>query len=139
VAVAAVVGLAFDVGLGGLRLPTNHRQVNERWLDRYRGVVYGFGFGAQLGFGLATIVTGSIIYVMIVAAAASGSVAGGALIGVVFGLVRALPQLGTRDATTPANLRDVIRRSQRLVEPVRTASLVLQGLVAAAAIVLVVG
>jgi sulfite exporter TauE/SafE len=100
--------------------------------------VYGFGFGAQLGFGLATIVTGSIIYVMIVAAMASGSIAGGALIGGVFGLARALPQLATRRATTPAALRDVIRSSQRLVAPVRTASMIVQGLVAAAAVVLIV-
>src|SRR4051812_6588108 len=45
VVVAAVAGIALDVGVAGLRLPTVHRQVNEDWLHRYRGGVYGFGFG----------------------------------------------------------------------------------------------
>src|SRR5512135_756112 len=43
-AVFCVVGAAADVGLLG-PLPTVHRQVNEDWLDRYRGWVYGLGFG----------------------------------------------------------------------------------------------
>ena len=138
-AVGAVVGLAFDLGLGGLALPANHRQVNERWLDRYRGVVYGAGFGAQLGFGLVTIVSGSIVYLTVLAAACSGSVLGGAIIGGVFGLVRALPQLGARRATSPSALRELLRDSQRRIAPFRTASLVVQGLVGAAALVLAVG
>lgn len=138
-ALGAAAGLLFDVGVGGLRLPTNHRQVNERWLDRYRGVVYGFGFGAQLGFGLVTIVSGSILYLTVLAAACSGTVLGGAIIGGVFGLARALPQLSARRAVSPAALRDLLRRSQALVVPVRTTSLVVQGLVGIAALVLALG
>src|SRR4051794_41008151 len=54
--------LAFDVSLGGLRLPTVHRQVDKDWLDRYRGWVVGAGFGLQLGLGVVTIVTTSAVY-----------------------------------------------------------------------------
>src|ERR1019366_9178078 len=43
-------------------LPSSRRQVNEGWLARYRGWVYGIGFGAQLGVGVATIVTSAAIY-----------------------------------------------------------------------------
>ena len=87
---AAVValGLAADLRLGGLRLPTIHRQVNEDWMVRYRSWVYGFGFGFQLGLGVVTIVTTSAIYAMLMASLLSGSAAAGALIGAVFGLVR---------------------------------------------------
>ncbi|MGZ8661966.1 MAG: hypothetical protein ACXWYI_07815 [Actinomycetota bacterium] len=88
-AVAVVVGIAFDMRLGGLRLPTIHRQVNEDWMVRYRSWVYGLGFGVQLGLGVVTIVTTSAIYAMLLAAALSGSVATGALVGGAFGFVRA--------------------------------------------------
>ena len=39
--------LGYDVG--GFRLPSHTRQVNEAWLDEYRGWVYGGGFGWQIG------------------------------------------------------------------------------------------
>jgi hypothetical protein len=86
---AVAVGIAVDLGLGGLRLPTIHRQVNEDWLVRYRSWVYGLGFGVQLGLGVVTIVTTSSIYAMLLASALSGSAASGAVIGGVFGFVRA--------------------------------------------------
>ena len=61
-ALLAALGLAADLRLGGLRLPGPRRQVDERWLHRYRGWVYGVGFGFQLGFGLLTVVTTSTVY-----------------------------------------------------------------------------
>src|SRR6478609_6746597 len=59
IAALALLALALVVDASPLRrrLPTTRRQVNEDWLTRYRGWVYGIGFGAQLGTGLATIVT----------------------------------------------------------------------------------
>src|ERR1700694_2917642 len=42
VVVLAAIGIALDLGLAGTRLPTVRRQVNEDWLRRYRGGVYGF-------------------------------------------------------------------------------------------------
>jgi hypothetical protein len=64
------------------------RQVNEDWLGRYRGWVYGGGFGFQLGAGAATIVTAATVYVVGVLALAVGSWAWGMLIGAAFGLAR---------------------------------------------------
>lgn len=87
-AAAVAMGLAADLHLGGLRLPTIHRQVNEDWMVRYRSWVYGLGFGFQLGLGVVTIVTTSAVYAMLVASLLSGSAVAGALIGGVFGLVR---------------------------------------------------
>src|SRR5690242_14139999 len=46
---ACLLGLAADLRLFGTRLPTVRRQVDERWLRKYRGWVYGVGFGFQLG------------------------------------------------------------------------------------------
>src|SRR3989442_3008088 len=55
-AALALAGVLLDAGLFGTTLPTIHRQVNEDWLQRYRGWVYGLGFGFQLGLGVATVV-----------------------------------------------------------------------------------
>jgi hypothetical protein len=43
---ACLVGLVLDLGVLGVRRPTVHRQVNQGWLDRYRGWLYGGGFGS---------------------------------------------------------------------------------------------
>jgi MFS family permease len=92
-------------------LPTVRRQVDEDWLHRYRGWVYGLGFGVQLGAGLVTIVTSPTIYLTTVLAAVTGTPLAGAVIGLVFGLTRALPVLGQRRVASPARLAS---SSQRL-------------------------
>ncbi|MEZ5142868.1 MAG: sulfite exporter TauE/SafE family protein [Acidimicrobiales bacterium] len=138
-AVLCAVGLAFDLHLLGLELPTNHRQVNERWLDTYRSWVYGGGFGFQLGLGLVTIVTVSATYLTFAAAFLSGSVLGGLVIGVTFGLARALPLLWARHADDFGAIRDLHRRSAAWEGPVRTALLGCQGLALALATVLALG
>jgi len=112
-AAVASLGLLAEAGVGGLRLPTNHRQVNERWLDTYRGWVYGVGFGFQLGLGVVTIVTSAITYLALAAALLVHSTAGGVAVGTAFGLARALPVLLTASARHPAALRDLHRRNQR--------------------------
>src|SRR3954452_20150908 len=43
VALAVLAGLLLDVRSGPLGVPSWHRQVDERWLSRYRGWVYGLG------------------------------------------------------------------------------------------------
>ena len=63
--------------------PGPRRQVNERWLDDYRGWVYGLGFGAQLGLGVTTVVTSAATYATLLACALSGAPGRGALIGAV--------------------------------------------------------
>src|SRR5690349_7066116 len=52
-----------------LTLPSWQRQVDEQWLGRYRGWVYGLGFGAQLGLGVVTIITSSTVYAVVLVAA----------------------------------------------------------------------
>jgi len=95
-ALAALAAGATDAVLRGRPLPGPSRQVNEEWRHRYRGWVYGGGFGFQLGLGVATVVTTAGVYATLVIAAVSGSVAAGALIGAAFGLARALPVLAAR-------------------------------------------
>jgi hypothetical protein len=91
-ALAAVLGATVLLDGTPLRrhLPTHRRQVNEDWLGRYRGWVYGLGFGAQLGVGVATVVNSAAIYAAPLAEFVSGRVWIGAVIGGAFGVVRAL-------------------------------------------------
>src|SRR5687767_9070368 len=79
-AAALIAGVGFDVGVGGLRVPTVSRQVDDAWLYRYRGWVTGIGFGFQLGLGVVTVVTTAFTYVTFLAAFLAGSLAAGALI-----------------------------------------------------------
>ncbi|MGN6694239.1 MAG: hypothetical protein ACTHN0_08680, partial [Aquihabitans sp.] len=44
-AVAALATASIDLGVFGIELPIFKRQVNDAWLRRYRGWVYGAGFG----------------------------------------------------------------------------------------------
>lgn len=114
-----LLGLAADLGLGGLRLPTVHRQVNEDWMLRYRGPVYGAGFGFQLGLGFVTIVTTSAIYATLIAELIVGDIAAAALIGLAFGAVRALPILAVVGVREPRQLGRVQATLARWGTPVR--------------------
>ena len=73
--------LAFDATPLGRRLPTTRRQVNEDWMARYRGWVYGVAFGAQLSVGVATVVTSAAIYAAALGALLCGTAAAGAAVG----------------------------------------------------------
>jgi hypothetical protein len=75
------------------RVPGPRRQVNERWLDEYRGWVYGVGYGSQLGLAVTTVVTSAATYVALLAAFLSGSIPAGAVILGCFGAVRGLTPL----------------------------------------------
>src|SRR5919199_572668 len=55
-----------------------------------RGWVYGAGFGGQLGVGVATIVTTSLVYATLIAAFLSAAVWSGALIAGAGGAARGL-------------------------------------------------
>lgn len=102
---AAALGVAADLGLAGLRVPSIHRQVNEDWLTTYRGWVYGVGFGYQLGLGLVTIVATSTVWLTWVAAAMTGSWQRGLLLGATFGATRGAFIFATRRVEDPASLR----------------------------------
>jgi hypothetical protein len=108
-ATVAVVAGAVDLW-APRRVPTTRRQVDEDWLDRYRGWVYGLGYGAQLGTGVATVVTTATVYAWMAAAVLTRSVAAGATIGLLFGAARAVPLAAVARADDPRRLRAVLVR-----------------------------
>jgi hypothetical protein len=124
--VVAIVALAAVADATGVALPTSRRQVNEDWLRRYRGWVYGVGFGGQLGVGVATIVTTAATYAAVALAFASGSAALGALIGATYGLVRAASLLPGRGVGDPAALMALHRRLAALRAPAQRAAVALE-------------
>jgi len=131
---AAVVLVAIVVdAVPGLRAPGPTRQVNEEWLHRYRGWVYGAGFGAQLGLGVTTIVSTAAVYATIAAAFLTGSAAGGALVGAAFGAARSVTLLAAARVREPGGLQTLDRRLRSWERPAGAGALAVES-----AIVLVV-
>jgi hypothetical protein len=132
--VVVVAGLALDLGmLGGL--PSARRQVDEGWRARYRGWVWGLGYGAQLGVGVVTIVTTSTVYATWAVAFLSGDAAAGAAIGAAFGLARAIPILSVAGVRRPDQLFRVDAVLGRLAMPARRATYAAGAVVATTALV----
>src|SRR5439155_6490482 len=117
-------GLALD---WAQRVPGPRRQVDESWLDRYRGWVYGAGFGFQLGAGVVTIVTTAAVYVELGAAMATASPAVGAALGAVAGLLRGATILAGARLRTPEQLMRFHKRMSDWRQPARVTGLVLEG------------
>jgi hypothetical protein len=114
-AAATLVAIALDAfGV----VPSPLRQVDERWLERYRGWVYGLGFGAQLGVGVTTVVSSAATYVTLIAALLSASAGQGALIVGCFGCVRGLTLLAAAGVQRPDQLLALHRRFERLQPPI---------------------
>ncbi len=134
--VAAALGLASDLSLPR-GVPTHLRQVDERWLHRYRGWVYGLGFGAQLGVAVATVVTTSAVYLTILGEALAPSILAGAVIGATFGGIRGASVLLAARINTPASLLDFHRRISTLERPASAVTLAVQAVLAAVAIAVV--
>jgi hypothetical protein len=130
--VAALLALGLVLDLAG-KVPGPRRQVDESWLDRYRGWVYGAGFGFQLGAGVVTIVTNSAVYVTIGAAMATASPVAGLALGAVAGLLRGATILAGAPLRTPDQLVRFHTRMSAWREPARRTGLVLQGVLALAA------
>jgi MFS family permease len=131
VGAVAAIGALFDAGVLGLRLPTTARQVNEAWMSRYRGWLYGAGFGLQLGFGVVTVVTTSALYTSLVAALLTGTVRGGALVGLTFGLTRGAAIFAGGWVRRPDQLARVHALLSRSDRPTRAGALAAQGIVVA--------
>ncbi len=112
-----VVALGFD--LSGRSLPSIERQVNENWLGEFRGWVYGLGFGVQLGAGIATYITASVVLLWLMAMLVVGSVAAAVLIGATFGLIRGSSIVFARSITSPERLVALHRRLHQSVGRVR--------------------
>ncbi|MFN2594304.1 MAG: hypothetical protein ABR579_05385 [Actinomycetota bacterium] len=97
-------------------LPTIKRQVNEEWMHAFRGWVYGFGYGAQLGTGVVTVVTSGAVYATLAAEVLVGSVARGVVLGAIFGVIRGASLLVGAAIRTPralVTLDAALRRGER--------------------------
>ena len=116
VAVLLLVGLSFDLR-GAPSVPSWRRQVDVAWLTRYRGWVYGVGFGAQLGFGLVTIITSTTTYAVVLLAALTGHMGAGLAVGATFGVVRALPSLMMARVEDRDGLHRVFIRVEQWTNP----------------------
>lgn len=126
-AVLTAVTVASDLQLGGFRLPSHIRQVNERWLEQYRSWVYGGGFGWQIGVGLATYVTTAALYLMIALAALTAAPAIAFAIVTGFGLVRGLAVLLGRNLTSFDRMASLHRRLDELLPTAQRSIVAVQG------------
>jgi len=131
-AAALAAGLALDLGR---RLPTLRRQVNEDWLREYRGWVYGVAFGGQLGVGVTTIVTTSLVYVTLLAAFLAGGAAAGAAIVGLFGAARGATLLLGARVRRPDDLVRLHGAIDEWRPRIRTSALIAQAGLAVALIV----
>ena len=113
-AALAATGSLVDGDAFGPVLPVIRRQVDDRWLSRYRPWVYGFGFGWQIGVGVATYVMTAGVLVVLALGGLSGSPLAALLLGTVFGAVRGASVLLTRRAQAPGALRDLHRWLDRV-------------------------
>jgi hypothetical protein len=135
--VAATLAVGLLLELAGV-LPGPRRQVDESWLDTYRGWVYGAGYGLQIGAGVATVVVTSAVYVVIAAAFANASLGGGAAVGALAGTLRGATLLAGSGVRSPGALVALHQRVEASREPVRRAALGGQLALLAFAIVVVV-
>lgn len=138
-AMLAAVTVASDLQLGGFRLPSHTRQVNESWLDQYRSWVYGGGFGWQIGVGLATYVTTAAVYLMLALAALTASPVAAFAVATGFGLVRGLAVLLGRNLTTPERLMALHRRLEAMLPSAQRGVVLVQAAVLAVAVAVVWG
>ena len=129
-AVIALLGAAVDAGLFGDVLPVIRRQVDDRWLSRYRAWVYAGGFGWQIGIGVATYVMTSAVFVFVGLVTLSGRPPAAFSVSVGFGAIRGAAVLLTSHSSDPTALRALHRKMDRAAEPVRWAAIATQGVAA---------
>ncbi len=115
----AAIGVAIVLDGLPLAVPGPRRQVDERWLDRYRGWVYGAGYGAQLGLGVTTIVSSAATYVALLAAFLTASAPTGAIVLGCFGVVRGVIPLAAAGVRGPRQLLEFHRALGRWRAPAR--------------------
>lgn len=136
------VGIAAGVTLAGAVIdarllpwapPFIRRQVNETWLPTYRGWVYGFGFGWQIGTGITTYVMTTAVFGMILLGALSASPAVAFGVAMTFGLVRGVAVFITDRCTSFDLLAAFHRRFDALGLVVRRVVIAVQVVVGAVA------
>ena len=136
---ATLLALAAASEAGRMRVPVPSlsRQVNEDWLDQYRGWVIGFGFGYQLGLAVVVYITTASLWVVFIAEFLTFSPVGGLALGSLFGLIRSIPIFATRRVRSSEELRRAHRTMQRLA-PIAERSLTTVCTVAAIVLVVTV-
>jgi hypothetical protein len=110
VAVIAGAAAAVDAGAFGAVIPIWRRQLNDAWMSRYRGWVYGAGYGWQLGVGVATYIMTAAVFAVPLLGVLTGAPMIALAICSLFGLVRGFVVLLTARADSPAQLRALHRR-----------------------------
>jgi hypothetical protein len=130
-AVAAVLAIGLDSRRESV--PGPRRQVDERWLDRFRGWVYGLGYGAQLGAGLTTVVSSAATYLALLASLLTGAPMKGAAVMGLYGAIRGISPLLAARVRSPQELMALHSRLDRARVPARGSGLVLMTVVVAAA------
>jgi hypothetical protein len=106
------------VALAGRTPPSLDRQVDHRWLDRYRGWVIGAGFGFQLGAAIFTRITSFALYLLVACALLGAPVWSLLVAGLVYAAVRAASAAPGGLVARPSDLRrltGVITRFEPLV------------------------
>ena len=133
-----LVAIAVAVVLDGLprSVPGPRRQVDERWLDEYRGWVYGAGYGAQLGLGVTTVVSSAATYVALLAAFLTASAPAGAVILGCYGALRGLTPLAAAGVRSERQLLAFHRGLARWRTRARWGGMLAQAGVLVAALVL---
>lgn len=132
--IALAVGAGAGLDLMKREPPSWRRQVDENWLSRYRGWVYGLGFGFQLGLGVVTIVTTASVYSLFAMTVLAGSLPVALVAGTLFGLGRAVVILLGRNSVDPMSLRAMMRRLQAGLSVARYAVIGSQVLIVGAAL-----
>lgn len=120
VAAAAAAALAGD--MAGITPPSLERQVDRTWMTRYRGWVYGLGYGVQLGCGVATYITSWATWLVVAVMVLVGDLWAAVAIGALHGLVRGLSVWTTASLASPAAIRAHHRRLVALDPPLRWAA-----------------
>ncbi len=134
IGLAAVLAVAICLDLRPGSAPGPLRQVNERWLDEFRGWVYGLGFGAQLGLAITTVISSAATYVALAAAFLTADAARGALVLGCFGAVRGLTPLAAARVQRPDQLLALHARLERWRAPSARAGAILLGAMLALAV-----
>ncbi len=132
-AVAALV--AFGLDARSLTAPGPGRQVDERWLERFRGWVYGLGYGAQLGLGVTTVVSSAATYLALIAAMLVAEPGRGAVVMGCFGLVRGISLLAGAGVRSPEQLIALHARLDRVRVQVARVGVAVLAVISAGALV----
>lgn len=105
--------------------PSLRRQVDRTWMTRFRGWVYGVGYGLQLGCALVTYISSWATWLMVVAMVVVADIRWAVAMGTLHGLGRAASLWTTMGLDTPDAIRRHHRRLQGWYPSARAASIAL--------------